>query len=426
MNQGTAGRTRLGSAFTAAGLTNGPVELLDFLIPLWAGIALHATPAQVGFLVSVELIVSFFARPVAGYLADTRKREIVAGLGALLYGLSCLGYALAGSLSVAYGAAVVGGLGGALLWVALRAMVGEQLESDSGVFARLMSVQETGAWIAFVAGLLLLGRSDSFPVVFLACAGACLIGALILFLSPRQTSNAHQALQDVQALPADDTTGDHRRPQLPSHRATRSTRAMVQSLSPMLIATVVTALAEAMIAILLILYLQRELDLGVIEIAYVFLPGAIALGVLPPLMHAVVLRIGRRRAMAGGSVLSGLFAISLAYAAGPVVIAALWILCGVAWAMVIPIEQAVVTEKYLHRLGAAMGIYTASTLIGAAVGAALAGILFDVVSWPITCLIAGVVLLSGAVLGPWAITRLGVADKPRPSSLATRTAGPAA
>ncbi|WP_298251491.1 MFS transporter [uncultured Arthrobacter sp.] len=420
MNRGTAaGRTRLGSALAAAGLTNGPIELLDFLIPLWAGIALHATPAQVGFLVAVELIVSFFTRPVAGYLADTRKREVVAALGALLYGLSCLGYALAGSLSVAYGAAVVGGLGGALLWVALRAMVGEQLRSDSGVFARLMSVQETGVWIAFVAGLLLLGQFDSFPLVFRACAGACLIGALILFLSPT-TPTAHPALQ------ADGTVNDHEGSRIPAPPVTRSARVMVQSLRPMLIATVVTALAETMVAILLLLRLQRDLDLDVIEIAYVFLPGAIALGVLPPVLHTLVLRIGRRRAMAAGSVLSGLFAISLAYAAGPVVVAALWVLCGVAWAMVIPIEQAVVTEKYPLQLGAAMGIYTATTLIGAAIGASLAGILYDVVPWPVTCMVAGAIILSGAVLGPWAITRLGVADKPAPSTPEPRPTGPVA
>ncbi|WP_168796536.1 MFS transporter [Arthrobacter echini] len=418
MHQGEAPRrTRLGSALAAAGLTNGPIELLDFLTPLWAGIALHATPANVGFLVSVELIVSFLARPVAGYLADTRKREVVAGLGAVLYGLSCLGYALAGSLALAYAAAILGGIGGALLWVALRAMVGEQLRSDAGVFARLMSVQETGVWIAFVAGLLLLGQFDSFPLVFLACAGACLIGALILFLSPG-TPNGHPA------LPVDGTAGDHDGSRIPASPTTRGARAMAKSLRPMLVATVVTSLAESMVGILVLLHLQRELDLGVIGIAYVFLPGAIALGVLPPLMHAVVLRIGRRRAMAAGSALSGLFAISLAYAAGPVVIAALWILCGVAWAMVIPIEQAVVTEKYPHQIGAAMGIYTASTLLGAAIGAAIAGILYDSTPWPVTCLVAGAVIFSGTVLGPWAIIRLGVVDRPAPSAVMPSAADP--
>ncbi|WP_394253493.1 MFS transporter [Arthrobacter pityocampae] len=391
------GRTRRGSALVAAGLTNGPAELLDFLIPLWAGIALGADPAQIGFLVALELIVSVIARPIAGRMADSRRRELIAALGALLYGVSCCGYALAGSLPLAYAAAAVGGLGGALLWVSVRAIIGEHLREEPGVFARLMSVQETGVWVAFVAGLLLLGRSDSFLLVFLVAAAACLIAALVLFLSPPRT----------RTRPLGSSAED-----VPASFVPQASRVLIVSLRPMLVATVVTALAETMIGILLLLHLQRELGLGVIEIAYVFLPGAIALGVLPPLLHRLVLRIGRRAGMVAGSVCSGAFAISLAYASGPVVIAALWILCGVAWAVVIPIEQAVITEKHPNQTGAAMGIYTAATLIGSAIGAALAGLLYDAASWQLTCLIAGAIILSSAALGPWAIRTLGVADKP--------------
>lgn len=396
MHGGVAGkRTRLGSALVAGGVTNGPAELLDFLIPLWAGVALDAEPAEVGFLVAVELLVSVVSRPIAGWLADVRERKTLAGMGALLYGVSCGGYALADSLAVAYAAAALGGIGGALLWVSLRAMAAEHLHADSGVFARLMSFQETGTGVAFVAGLLLLGWTDSFPAVFLACAAACLMGALILFASPRR-------LRDESNVEADGV-----------RHTFQDRRSLVGTLQPMLVAVAVTAMAETTIAILLLLHLQRGFGLGIIEIAYVFLPGAIAMGVLPPVLHKVVLRIGRRAAMASGSVLSSAFAISLAWAPGPVVIAVLWILCGVAWAMVIPIEQAVVAERRPDRVGTAMGIYTAATLIGAAAGASAAGLLYAGTSWNIACFAAGLIILSGAVLGPWAISRLGVADKPR-------------
>lgn len=116
-----------------------------------------------------------------------------------------------------------------------------------------------------------------------------------------------------------------------------------------------------------------------------------------------------------------MFAISLAYASGPLVIAALWILCGVAWALVIPIEQAVITEKHPHQIGAAMGVYTAATLIGAAIGASLAGILYDAASWQLTCFVAGAIILSGAAVGPWAIRKLGAADKPTQQNVPLRS-----
>lgn len=133
-------RSREGAALLAGGFTNGPAELIDFLIPLWAGITLDVGASQIGFLVAADLIVSVLARPAATWLADTRERRTLAGIGAVLYVLSCGGYAIADSMAIASLAAVLGGVGGALLWVSLRAIIGERLSTDSSVFARLMSV----------------------------------------------------------------------------------------------------------------------------------------------------------------------------------------------------------------------------------------------------------------------------------------------
>lgn len=387
-------RSREGAALLAGGFTNGPAELIDFLIPLWAGIALGVGASQVGFLVAAELIVSVLARPVAGWLADIRERRTLAGIGAVLYGLSCGGYAIADSMAIAYLAAILGGVGGALLWVSLRAVISERLSTDSSVFARLMSAQETGMWVAFVAGLLLLAQTDLFPPVFLACGAACLVGAVVLFASPAMSIEAASAARAAVGL-----TGS-------------SSRAVAMKLRPMLITVVMTALAESSVGILLLLHLQRGFNLGVIQTAYVFLPGAIAMGVLPPLLHKLVLRVGRRRAVIAASVFSGIFAVSLAWAPGPAVIAALWILCGAAWAMLMPIEQAVIAEAAPGQVGRAMGIYTSAGLIGAAIGAFAAGLLYEFSSWQAACLISGLIILSGAALGPWAIRRLGVQDIP--------------
>ena len=72
------------NALAAAALTNGPGELIDFLLPLWAGLVLDATATEVGILLALELAVSLVARPLAGVLADTRERRTVAAVGALL------------------------------------------------------------------------------------------------------------------------------------------------------------------------------------------------------------------------------------------------------------------------------------------------------------------------------------------------------
>lgn len=120
------------------------------------------------------MVVSLLARPFAGVLADSRERRLVAAAGAGLFAVSCAGYAtatLAGSLGVAYAAAVVGGVGGALLWVSLRAVVGERLAEDPSVYARLFSREETGSWVAFVAGLVLVYPTLGYPPAALGLRG---------------------------------------------------------------------------------------------------------------------------------------------------------------------------------------------------------------------------------------------------------------
>ncbi|MCY1140882.1 MFS transporter [Actinoplanes sp. Pm04-4] len=385
MERVAGAKAREARTLLSAALANGPRELLDFLLPLWAGAALGASATEVGALVAAELAVSVVARPAAGWLADIRDRRWVAAAGALLYAASCLGYAFAGGLGVAFGAAAMGGVGGALLWVSVRAMAGERLADDSAVYPKLTAAEENGAWIAFVAGFAVL-QAAGYRYVFLACAAACVVAAGALLSAP------------ARAVPP--------APPLPGSTLRR--------LRPMLLAVVITMTAEAAIGLLLLLHLQRRFDLEIVEIAYVFLPGAIAMALLPTWLHRFVLRHGRTRVLAAASVSSAVFAAALAWAPHPAVIAALWILSGVAWAAVIPIQQAVIAEASGAQVGRGMGAYEAAVLLGSLIGSLAAGALYDAGPWALACALSAAVILSGAVLVPWSVRAVGVPDFPPP------------
>ncbi|MEV6598617.1 MFS transporter [Actinoplanes sp. NPDC051346] len=376
-------RLRETRTLLSAGLANGPRELLDFILPLWAGAALGASATQVGILVAAELAVSVAARPVAGVLADTRDRRLVAAAGAVLYALSCVGYALAPGLPVAYLSAALGGVGGALLWVTVRAVIGERLAEDTAVYPRLTAAEETGAWVAFAAGLSLFGLAD-FRSVFLACAAACVVAAVLLLTAPARIVPPGPAVAG----------------------------GTVRRLRPMLVTVAITMAAEAAVGLLLLLHLQHRFDLEIVQIAYVFLPGAIVMGLLPERLHRFVLRFGRTRVLATASLFSAAFAASLAWAPNPWVIAALWVLSAAAWAAVIPIQQAVIAEASGAQVGRGMGVYEAAALLGAMTGSLAAGVLYDAGSWTVACLALAAVISLGAFLVPWSVRAVGVADIP--------------
>lgn len=388
---GTRSATRLERL--TAGLVRGPVEVLDFLLPLWAGQQLGLSPAAVGLLVAAETIVSFLARPLAGSLADRLPRRPVAAVGALLYGASFVGYALADSFAAAVVAAVVGGVGGALFWIALRAALGEALAADGAAFSRLFAAEGAGTWVAFVVALTLIAQID-YRGVFLTAAAACAAGAAVLVYAQSAA----------------------RPPAVPGGR-TPVFAALGRRLLPLLAVVVVVAVVETGVALLLLLHLQRGFGLDVGAVAAVFLPGFIVYTVLPEYLHGVVVRLGRARVVTLALVAGAAFAVVLSFAPSPWVIAVAWILSAASFAAVIPVEQSVVAEAAGVDLGRGMALYESATLLGATVGAVAAGVLYGSGSgWQIACVGAGAVLLVAAAAAPAALRASGSADRPEPAA----------
>ncbi|MEV6906961.1 MFS transporter [Amycolatopsis sp. NPDC051071] len=369
----------------AAALTKGPAEVLDFLLPIWVGSQLGASAAEVGALTALETLVSFVVRPIAGSLADRYDRGRLAAAGAVLYGLSFVLYAVTPGMGIAYLAAVLGGAGGALFWVALRARVGEGLAEDDAAFSKLFAAEGGGTWIAFVAGLTAIAWID-YRGVFWLGAVACVVAAVVLLTAksaPVREEGAPRFLQ------------------------------LGRRMRPMLALVALTVLAEAGVALLLLLHLQRGYQLKLGEIAAVFIPGFIVYSFLPDYLHGFVRKVGRTRVLSLAMVSSATFAVGLSFAPSPWVLAVMWILSAAAFAAAIPVEQAVVAEAAGLSLGRAMGIYESAALLGATIGTFLAGRLYGSdAGWRIACFGAAALLLFGSFVVRGAVRRVGVAEFP--------------
>lgn len=386
--------TRQNRALTSTVFLSGAGEVVDFLLPLFAGAAMGLTPSQIGILMAVEIAVSLVMRPLAGSLADRFERRNVAALGALLYAVSCAGYAVAFDPGMAFAAAAIGGAGGSVLWVALRALIGERLADDSGVYAKLVAAEENGSWLILVPALFLISIVG-YRGVFTALAVCCVVGAVVLLSTPRNPGSQ----------PADpgerETNGKAGKPRL------------FRKLSPMLLAVALTMVAESAISLLMLMHLQREFGLDPLEVGMVFAPGAIVMGILPTYLHGVESRHGRTRVLAVASVFSAIFAVSLAFAPTPLIISLFWVLSGVAWAVMLPVQQAVIAEvSGRERLGRGLGWFESASLAGALVASIAAGYLYELGSWQIACFVAAAVILAGAVLVPAAVRVIGAAEYP--------------
>ncbi|WDD26969.1 MFS transporter (plasmid) [Clavibacter michiganensis subsp. michiganensis] len=284
--------------------------------------------------------------------------------------------------------------GGAFLWVALRATAGARHQADPRAFARLMSAEELGAWVVLAPAIALLAAAGYAPT-FAAAAACTLIAGVLLASSRRRASTRGSG--DVDAARAD--------PLVEARGAV--VRGLAARLRPLLAVVTVIGTAEAAVGLLLVLHLQRELGLEPLAIAWVSLPGGIALAVAPPHLHRVTVRYGRTPVLLAAAVAGAAFAGGLALARDPVTIAVLWILSALALAAILPIEQAALTEAAgPARIGRALGLYEATTLLAAALGSLDAGILYDAVPWEAACATSAAVILAGGLVLPQVIRQL--------------------
>lgn len=358
---------------TSATLLSGPVELLDFLIPLWAGAVLGLDASTVGWLVAAELVVSVLIRPVAGHLADTRPRTRVAAVGAFAFSASCVLYAFSDTSVMAFIAAVVGGVAGPLFWISLRAIAAEYLDDDSGTFAGLMSSEALGSWIFWGPAMVLLG-SSGYAAVFIGLAIAAAAAGVRLMITTKEPIVARAEVAG-------------------------GTRGHVRRLAPLMaIGGLVTA-AEAGVGLALLLQLQA-LGLEVWQIALIYLPGGIALTVLPRPLHRLVERWGRKPAYVAASTASAVGAAALALSPPVVVISALWIIMCAAFALLYPLQKTLVSEASGDRVARGMSLQANADTIGAAIGVVAAGALVADGSWAPSFIGLAGIILGGATVAP--------------------------
>jgi MFS family permease len=381
-------RTPLSLAYDAAALNRAPAEVADFLVPLWATSELGASPAQVGAVVAVEATLSLVTRPLAGIAADRWDRARVAAAGAVLYALSLAGYACATNLTVAFAAAALGGVGGALFWVAVRARVGET--GGVAAYGQLLAAEGQGAFIGFIGAFVVLGWLG-YPAVFGLGAVAALAAAVVLLSSP--------------AAPPPRTAG-----------RSRGLRRAGRRLGPLLALTAITATAEAGVSLLLLLHLQRELQLEPFDIAMVFAPGFLVFVFLAGHTHQATARLGRGVTLALALTGSAATAAGLAFATDQWVIAGIWAVACIGFAAAVPVQEATVAEASGDDLGRGMGLFEGAQLIGALIGPAMFGALYGASGgWRTACLLAAAVLVAGALFAPLVIRLLGLPGHPAPT-----------
>jgi DHA1 family multidrug resistance protein-like MFS transporter len=343
----------------SAGIMGGLGDLIDFLLPLWAGIALELSPSMIGIILAVELAVAFALRPVAGRAVDRGAGSLLAAGGATLYagGITLMAFAYGHDAFLV--SAILLGAGSAFFWVPLRARVAERGEAHQG-FSALTSAEGTGVWVAYVLALSLLPVLDYRGVLALGAAAAAVaaLSTLSAFGPRRITSHS--------STPRERPSGNDG----PDSGLSAQRRRLFA-------VVVLVSSVEAAASVYLLLKLQDALGLDIMQIVWVYFPGLVAYSIAPFTGHIVIRVLGERTTVVVALLLSAGGILLLTLDVREIALAAGWTMMCWSWGWLNPVQQATTVRIHPGTVGRAVGRYESWTLIGGAAGALCGGFALD-------------------------------------------------
>lgn len=351
-----AGDQVVGRLAAAAFYISFPFGFIGFLLPIY-GRMVGASPLEVGTLYSAFSLTTVVMRPVIGRLADRigRRPFILAGLG--LYAATQLLLAAFQSYWGLMASRILQGIGASLFWLSSYA-----------------AIADVGAPAA---------RGAAYGVVMSASARGSLLGAFLgfgLFAALRATSSAGAAYEPraiavsflVYAAVAAYALWRTRdlpetRPETPAER--RREPPYRAGYATLLGIVFLTASVQAMLAPVLILFLQDRVTQEVGALALAYVPAAIIWAIVPGRAGHLSDRLGRRALMATGLLSGALVSAALPWTRSLYALAALWAMEAAALSLAVPAEQALVCDlSGRSARGTAFGLYDLASGLGYIIG----------------------------------------------------------
>jgi MFS transporter, DHA1 family, multidrug resistance protein len=342
-------------------------SFVALVLPLW-GLELGAAAWQIGAMLSAFSLVTVLGRPMVGWAIDRYGRRPFFLLGIAAYAATVVAYFFARAVVGMILARALQGAASALLWLSLRATLADLAPSNrrATMFGRMESSSAQGMVAGMVVGLVLI-MSLPFELAWRWAMIVYALGALAAFLL------ALWGLPETRPIGAAQNT-PLRRVILPG----RMPEQIPPSFILLLVVVGITAVSEALIAPLVVIYVRDRLGATPFTIAWMFIPLGLVWAVLPARLGPLSDRFGRVPLMTAGLVLGAIASVVMPLISSLTAIALLWAAAAAAHAAGNPAENALVSDLCGdNRRGWGYGLHTTASGLGFTVGPLIGGWLYD-------------------------------------------------
>lgn len=351
---------------------------LEFTLPIY-GKEMGASALQIGGLFSIWAIAVALLRPLVGLGLDRLGRKPFFVAAIICFSGAMLVFAFSTDIVGLFGAQLLRGLGSAMMWISAYTIATDLASprERGGAVGRVDEATARGQLYGGIAGFVLitfLPEEVGWQIVFLIYAA---LGTLGAFYGWRRVPET--------------------RPVAPARGEEQNK--LSQQLYKLMMIVFITAASSSMIRPIFLIFLQDRFTTDIAILVLAIVPAGIVSSYLPSRLGRLSDRFGRTRLMSLGLITSGLLSFFLPLLPSIALLAVLWTIESVGWAIAAPAEEAMVADLTGRSVrGRGYGLYTLSASLGAVFGPLLGGWLYDIVGERVPFYLNGVVLLIGALL----------------------------
>ena len=382
-----------GLAILSSTLSKTPV------LPLFAQ-SLHATPAEIGWIVMASTIPGVLISYPAGALSDHLGKQRVLLASLIVFATAPFLYLLISNAWQLMAVRFYHGFATAIFGTVASAAIAERYSADRAArLSTYSSVTIVGRSIApFLGGFLI--SLASYNAVYIACAiSGVLALATGLLLHPQGVRRQTLAPGAVLAQ-RDGTSAPTTKPQWPHFWASLTTVLRVRGIMLVSLIEAAQYLVFGAIEAFLALF-AASLGIPAWQIGVILGVQLVSIVFAKPLMGRVSDRVGRRQVIIPGLLIGAASVVLLPYAPNFIGLSVLSLVFGIGFATVTSSTSALVADLTRDgRYGSSMGVLRTVMDVGQSIGPVLTGWMVGVAGYGSAfTLLAAILVLAALMLG---------------------------
>lgn len=361
-------------------LTSLSTGVMSFFLPIYSK-ALDMNALEISGLFSITAFILIILRPFIGKLIDKVGRKPILVIAVFIYAIAYLIFSMATTSVLLYTARALQGIASAFMGISIYAIVADNYDSNniSKGFGKVNSAQSTGNIYGCILAFIVLYRVSflkGWKILFAIFAVAALVALFKVITTFKESKNTYV----------------NKRINIKNYS---------KSTLKLLIIVFITSLSSAMVAPVIMIFLQDKITTDISGLALAFFPSLLIASLLSEKLGTISDKLGKNKSMIIGMLICGGTYLILPNLSSVLLFMVIWTISSLGGILYDLSESGLYAQLNTENgNGEIFGVYTLVCDFGRMIGPLIGGALYKSLSQSLPFYLYGIIMIFVAVLIP--------------------------